>query len=81
MAKQDEPTPQEWREILGTFTYPDHVNETPRRKRGGARRAHREAVRRNTTEWVREQRRREPLRPAGAAIILALILALGLGAR
>ncbi|MFE0654363.1 hypothetical protein ACFVZH_38095 [Streptomyces sp. NPDC059534] len=81
MAKSDEPTPQEWREILANFRYPDHVNEVPRSKRGGAKRAHRDAVRRNTTEWVREQRRREPLRPAGAAIILALILALGAGAR
>ncbi|MGA4980007.1 hypothetical protein [Streptomyces cinereoruber] len=83
MAKNEErePTPDEWREILANFQYPEDVKEAPRRQRSGAKRAHRAQVRRDTAEWVREQRRREPLRPVGAALILALILALGLGAR
>ncbi|MCY0962969.1 hypothetical protein [Streptomyces sp. H27-H5] len=32
MAQKDEPTPEEWREILANFTYPDEVKETPRRR-------------------------------------------------
>ncbi|MER8039408.1 hypothetical protein [Streptomyces hydrogenans] len=83
MAKneENETSPDEWREILASFQYPDDVKGAPRRQRAGAKRAHRAQVRRDTAEWVREQRRREPLRPVGAALILALILALGLGAR
>ncbi|MFI9005528.1 hypothetical protein [Streptomyces sp. NPDC053541] len=80
-SEEREPTPDEWREILASFQYPDDVKELPRRRRAAAKRAHRAQVRRDTAEWVREQRRREPLRPVGAALILALILALGLGAR
>ncbi|MFF5809106.1 hypothetical protein [Streptomyces sp. NPDC012746] len=81
MADNDEPTPQEWREILASFDYPEEVKNAPRRSRGRAKREYREEARRQTKEWVREQRRRDPIRPAGAAIIIALILALGLGAR
>ncbi|MEU4932028.1 hypothetical protein AB0G54_36935 [Streptomyces yokosukanensis] len=81
MAKDNERTPEEWRELLNNFQYPDDIKEVPRRKRGAAKRAHREAVRRQSAEWVREQRRRDPIRPAGALIIVVVILGLGVGAR
>ncbi|MCY1649208.1 hypothetical protein OVA19_00025 [Streptomyces sp. SL203] len=79
--KDDERTPQEWREFLATARYPEEVTTGRRRGRRQRKREHREAVRRNTREWVREERRRDPIRPAGAVIILAVILGLGVGAR
>ncbi|MGV9315211.1 hypothetical protein ACWDR0_23955 [Streptomyces sp. NPDC003691] len=79
---QDDRTPEEWREILANYSYPEEVKQQDgRRARRRAKKAHRQDARRQTTEWVREQRRRDPLRPAGALIIVALILGLGLGAR
>ncbi|MFD4020660.1 hypothetical protein [Streptomyces sindenensis] len=83
MADQhDDRTPQEWRDVLAGFDYPDDVRKTKGwRARRRAKAEHRDAARRQTAEWVREQRRRDPIRPAGAAIILVLILALGAGAR
>jgi len=77
----DERTPQEWRELLAGFQYPEEVKKGRRRDRRAAKREHRENVRRQTKEWVREQRRRDPIRPAGALIIVAVILGLGVGAR
>ncbi|MFI5867762.1 hypothetical protein [Streptomyces sp. NPDC051546] len=79
--KDDERTPAEWREILRNFDYPDEVSSGPRRGRAGRKRAHREDVRRRTKEWVKEERRREPIRPVGALIIVALIIGIGLGSR
>ncbi|TLQ38872.1 hypothetical protein [Streptomyces marianii] len=79
---KNERTPDEWREILDSFEYPEEVRKTKgRRGRREAKREHREAVRRRTKEWVREERRRDPIRPAGALIIVVVILGLGLGAR
>ncbi|MEW1551513.1 hypothetical protein [Streptomyces tsukubensis] len=78
----DDKTPQEWRELLNSYTYPEEVRATDgRRARRRAKKRHREDSRRRTTEWVREQRSRDPLRPGGAFIIVVLVLALGLGAR
>ncbi|MFI7142851.1 hypothetical protein ACIBQ5_35670 [Streptomyces massasporeus] len=77
----DERTPQEWREILANFQYPEEVKKGRRRERRQAKREHRDNVRRETKDWVREQRRRDPIRPAGALIIVAVILGLGVGAR
>lgn len=82
MAKDDnERTPQEWREILRGFQYPEEVHTGRRRERRRAKKVHRENTRRRTMEWIKAERRREPIRPAGALIIVALILALGAGAR
>ncbi|WP_435596548.1 hypothetical protein [Streptomyces albogriseolus] len=82
MAKKTEPTPEEWRELLASMQYPEEVRTTKgRRARRAAKAAHREEVRRTTKEWVREERRRDPIRPAGALIIVAVILGLGFGAR
>lgn len=78
---QQRHTPKELREILASIRYPEDIATGPRRGRKQRRREHREAVRRATTQWVREERRRDPIRPAGAVIILALILSLGAGAR
>ncbi|MEW1616246.1 MULTISPECIES: hypothetical protein [unclassified Streptomyces] len=82
MTKKDEPTPEEWREILASYSYPEEVKKTKgRRGRREAKREHREDVRRRTKEWVREERRRDPIRPAGALVIVLVILGLGVGAR
>ncbi|MFB7012289.1 MULTISPECIES: hypothetical protein [unclassified Streptomyces] len=78
----NEPSPEEWREILSSYSYPEEVRKTKgRRARREAKREHREGVRRHTKEWVREERRRDPIRPAGALIVVLVILGLGLGAR
>ncbi|MGW5336183.1 hypothetical protein [Streptomyces bauhiniae] len=82
MPRNDDPTPEEWREILASFSYPEEVKKTKgRRGRREAKREHREGVRRATKEYVREERRRDPLRPTGALIIVVVILGLGVGAR
>ncbi|GHH56217.1 hypothetical protein [Streptomyces candidus] len=82
MPKNDDPTPEEWREILASFSYPEEVKKTKgRRGRREAKREYREGVRRHTKEWVREERRRDPIRPAGALVVVLLILGLGVGAR
>ncbi|MFI1890493.1 hypothetical protein [Streptomyces jumonjinensis] len=79
---QDDRTPEEWRELLASYSYPEEIKQQDgRRARRRAKKAHRQDARRQTTAWVREQRRRDPLRPTGALIIVALILGLGLGAR
>ncbi|MFK0296625.1 hypothetical protein ACIQU6_39995 [Streptomyces sp. NPDC090442] len=81
MPKND-PSPEEWRKLLSSMPYPEEVKKTKgRRDRREAKREHREAVRRRTTEYLREERRRDPIRPTGALIIVAVILGLGLGAR
>ncbi|MFF4392935.1 hypothetical protein ACFY0G_40375 [Streptomyces sp. NPDC001552] len=75
-------SPQEWREILANAKYPEEVRKGgSRRLRRRAKVRHREDVRNQTQEWVREQRRRDPIRPAGALIVVVLILAMGAGAR
>lgn len=81
MAKDGERTPEEWRDLLAGFRYPEETKQGHRRVRRQARRDHRDTARRQTKEWVREQRRRDPLRPAGALIIVLVILGLGVGAR
>ncbi|MGO4754870.1 hypothetical protein AB4212_40785, partial [Streptomyces sp. 2MCAF27] len=79
--KDDERTPQEWREILRGFQYPEESHTGRRRDRRRAKRAHREAARRQTIDWIKDERRREPIRPTAALIIVALVLAFGAGAR
>ncbi|MYT25946.1 hypothetical protein GTW69_37715 [Streptomyces sp. SID7760] len=75
-------TPQEWREILANAKYPEEIKkEGSRRQRRRAKTSHRGDVRTQTQEWVREQRRRDPIRPMGALIVVVLILAMGAGAR
>ncbi|MEH0424731.1 hypothetical protein [Streptomyces sp. B21-083] len=81
MSKDDDRTPQEWREILRTWDYPEEVDTGRRRERRRARKAHRTDARRRTTQWVREERRRDPIKPTAALVIVALILGIGAGAR
>lgn len=79
---KDERSPQEWRELLRNANYPEEIRRTKgRRARRQARREHTQEVRRQTIEYVRAERRREPIRPAAAVITIAVILALGVGAR
>ncbi|MEU7153820.1 hypothetical protein AB0B15_38270 [Streptomyces sp. NPDC045456] len=80
-SDDDKRTPQEWREILRSWEYPEEVNTGSRRERRRAKKAHRQAARRRTKQWVREERRRDPIRPTAALVIVALILGLGAGAR
>jgi hypothetical protein len=82
MAKEEERTPQEWRELLRTsYDYPEEIEEAPRRKRRRLRRAHRNAERERTAQWISEQRRRDPLRPGAALVIVAAVLLAGTAAR
>ncbi|MFD8597725.1 hypothetical protein ACFV1L_22245 [Kitasatospora sp. NPDC059646] len=81
MARDDERTPDEWREVLRRGLEGPGELDGNRRQRRRLRAAHRREVRESTSEWISEQRRREPIRPAGAALVVLLILALGAGAR
>ncbi|MFF6984265.1 hypothetical protein ACFZAV_42885 [Streptomyces sp. NPDC008343] len=82
MANEEERTPQEWRELLRTsYDYPEEIEDAPRRKRRRLRRAHRTAQRERTAEWIREERRRDPLRPGAALVIVAAVLVVGALAR
>ncbi|MGW6569960.1 hypothetical protein [Streptomyces sp. NPDC054975] len=83
MTKDDDSrTPQEWRELLRTtYDYPEEVNEGRRRQRRRARRAYRQSERRRTAEWISRERRREPITAAGALLVVAVVLAMGLLAR
>ncbi|WP_060177691.1 hypothetical protein [Streptomyces sp. IMTB 1903] len=75
-------TPQEWREILAGIRHPEEVRKAgSRRARRRAKAAHQQVMRRRSHEWVREQRRRDPIRPTAAAIIVVVVLALGVGTR
>ena len=78
----DERTPQEWREILRSgLQTPEEARTGNRRERRQARANHKQQARKDTRDWISDQRRRDPIRPAGAIIIVCLILALGAGAR
>ncbi|MET9840267.1 hypothetical protein ABZZ01_21115 [Streptomyces virginiae] len=75
-------TSQEWREILADIRHPEEVRKAgSRRARRRAKAVHHQQMRRRSHEWVREQRRRDPIRPTGAAIIVVVVLALGVGTR
>ncbi|MFD4535578.1 hypothetical protein ACFWNL_35900 [Kitasatospora sp. NPDC058397] len=75
-------TPQEWREYLHAELHlPEETRQGNRRQRKAARQAHREASRRDTREWIRSERQRDPVNPAGALLIVGLLLILGIGAR
>ncbi|MEU9237108.1 hypothetical protein [Streptomyces subrutilus] len=75
-------TPQEWRELLSaSYDYPEETKQGRRGERRRARRAFRAAERRRTKQWVDEQRRREPMTAAGALVVVALMLGMGLLAR
>ncbi|MFJ3481689.1 hypothetical protein [Streptomyces microflavus] len=79
---EEEKTPEQWRELLrATYDYPDEIQDAPRRRRRRLRRAHRHAERERTTEWIREQRRREPTTPAVALVVVAVVLVAGVLAR
>ncbi|MEV6677604.1 hypothetical protein AB0N09_12160 [Streptomyces erythrochromogenes] len=77
-----ERTPQEWREILADIRHPEEAGKAgSRRARRRAKAVHHQEMRRRSHEWVREQRRRDPIRPTAAAIIVVAVLALGVGTR
>ncbi|MFF2548374.1 hypothetical protein ACFVUY_38255 [Kitasatospora sp. NPDC058063] len=82
MSADREPTPQEWREILSRpFDLPEEARTGTRRQRRAARAEHRHASKQQTRAWIEEQRRRDPVSPAGAILAVLLILGIGVGAR
>jgi len=82
VADDQERTPEEWRALLrDNLSYPEEVKAGARRERRQAKKQHRDDARRNTTEWIRQERQRDPIRPVGALLIVVLILGLGLAAR
>ncbi|MFF9908797.1 hypothetical protein ACF1HU_35955 [Streptomyces olivaceus] len=78
----DDKSPQEWRELLSArFDYPEETKEGRRRQRRRARRAFRDSERRRTKEWIKRERRREPITAVGALLIVGALLLLGVLAR
>ncbi|MFI9194242.1 hypothetical protein ACIG0A_33690 [Streptomyces californicus] len=76
-----DPTPEDWRNILASWDYPDDTRTGTRRERRQAKRQHRKDARRHTADWIREERRRDPIRPGCALVGVLLVLAVGAGAR
>ncbi|MFJ5099250.1 hypothetical protein [Streptomyces sp. NPDC088557] len=76
-------TPQQFRELLRAgYDYPDDIENTPgRRRRRRARRAHRQAERARTTQWIAQERRREPIGARAALLVVAVLLGVGALAR
>ncbi|NUW02899.1 hypothetical protein [Streptomyces sp. CAI 127] len=76
-----DPAPEDWRAVLASWDYPDDARTGTRRQRRQAKRQHRQDARRHTADWVREERRRDPIRPGCALVGVLLVLAVGAGAR
>ncbi|MEV7659899.1 hypothetical protein AB0O39_37790 [Streptomyces anulatus] len=76
-----DPTPEDWRTVLASWDYPDETRTGTRRQRRQAKREHRQDARRRSADWVREERRRDPIRPGCALVGVLLVLAVGAGAR
>ncbi|MFC8983539.1 hypothetical protein ACFU3J_15900 [Streptomyces sp. NPDC057411] len=83
MAKDDQPrTPQEFRDLLKAgYDYPDEVDAERGRSRRRARRAHRQAERARTAQWIADERRREPISVRAALLVVAVLLGIGVLAR
>ncbi|MGC5401905.1 hypothetical protein ACPXCP_39965 [Streptomyces sp. DT20] len=78
---QTDPNPEDWRDLLRSWNYPDDTRTGTRRQRRQARDQHRQDVRRRSADWIRAERQRDPIRPAGALLAVVLILAIGAAAR
>ncbi|MER8267979.1 hypothetical protein ABT007_27705 [Streptomyces griseus] len=76
-----DPTPDDWRDVLASWDYPDDTRTGTRRQRRQAKRQHRQDARRRSADWVRAERRRDPIRPGCALVGVLLVLAVGAGAR
>lgn len=74
-------SPDEWREILRGWEYPEDAPTESRRERRRAKKAHYRGASRRTAQWVREERRRDPITPTAALVIVLLVLVIGAGAR
>ncbi|MET9183257.1 hypothetical protein ABZX88_34360 [Kitasatospora aureofaciens] len=82
MSADRERTPDEWREILARgLDMPEEAHTGSRRERRAARAEHRRDNKRQTKEWIEDQRRRDKVNPTGAILAVVLILGLGIGAR
>lgn len=77
----DDRTPEDWRTLMRTWTDDDPPRAATRRQRRHDRKSHRAAARRRSTDWLREERRRDPIRPGCALVLVVLVLAVGAGAR
>jgi hypothetical protein len=76
-------SPDEWRELLRstTYDYPEDAYSGTRRERRRARQAARQAERQHTKEWIAAERRRDPITPGGAILVIVAILGLGLAVK
>ncbi|WP_234467018.1 hypothetical protein, partial [Streptomyces sp. MBT60] len=79
--QEPDPAPEDWRAVLASWDYPDDARTGTRRQRRQAKRQHRQDARRHTADWVREERRRDPIRPGCALVGVLLVLAVGAGVR
>ncbi|MET8703664.1 hypothetical protein ABZW10_33155 [Kitasatospora sp. NPDC004723] len=74
----DDRTPQQWRELLARATEtPPEARTGKRRDRRSARAGHRAAGRKEIKEALREERAREPINPAGALLVVAVVIGIG----
>ncbi|MCD9143896.1 hypothetical protein [Streptomyces albireticuli] len=72
-------TPAEWRELLKNgYEYPEEIEALGKRRvRRRVRKAYRQEQREEARRHLAEERRREPVTPGGAIVVIVGILALG----
>ncbi|MFF0561489.1 hypothetical protein [Streptomyces sp. NPDC004266] len=76
--KDDERTPQQFRELLrAQYDYPEDVEDERGWRRRRARRAYRKGERGRTAEWIDQERRREPISSRAALLVVVALLAIG----
>ncbi|WP_030209231.1 hypothetical protein [Streptomyces sp. NRRL S-87] len=74
-------TVADFRELLKEqYELPEEARSGKRKERRRARQEHKRTRKETTRRVLEEERRREPMTPAGAAVIIAAILAIGWGA-
>ncbi|MBB5121372.1 hypothetical protein AF335_13530 [Streptomyces eurocidicus] len=84
MTREEQPekqpgTPAEWRELLRNgYEYPEEIEAlSKRRVRRRVRKAYRQEQRDEARRQLAEERRREPVTPGGALVVIVGILAIG----
>ncbi|MFD9084553.1 RAD23 family protein [Streptomyces erythrochromogenes] len=79
--EKDKPrTVSDFRDLLKEqYELPEEARGGKRKERRRARQEHKRARKETTRRVLEEERRREPMTPAGAAIVIAVIFAIGWG--
>ncbi|MFF5924174.1 hypothetical protein ACFY8C_38490 [Streptomyces flavochromogenes] len=75
---EEQRTAAQFRELLKSgYDYPEGVEEQRGRRRRRARRAFRKGERDRTTQWIDQERRREPISSRAALLVVVALLAIG----